>query len=145
MTWPEEETAASANSVSHASRESSTAHSRRHSSSTHIPVLFFKKRIVPSSPTSFVKPARRAAAVNTGARNSAPTSDHVPELMYAHGSSPDAGTAATAAAVSCEHDATTRGPRLAPRAAAGSTSGSTGPRIVAGFTIGGQRAGSSPA
>src|SRR5205809_8074255 len=110
-----------------------------------MPVRFFKKRIVPSSPTSFVKPARRAADVNTGARNSAPTSDHVPELMYAHGSSPDAGTAATAAAVACEHDATTRGARPAPRAAAGSTAGSPGPRTVPEFTIVGQRAGSAPA
>ena len=110
-----------------------------------MPVRFLRKRIVPSSPTSFVNPAWRAAAVNTGARNSAPTSDHVPELMYAHGSSPDAGTAATADAVSCEHDATTRGPRPRPRAAAGSASRRTGPRTVPGFTIVGQRAGSSPA
>src|SRR5947208_15752478 len=108
-----------------------------------MPVRFFKKRIVPSSPTSFVKPARRAAAVNIGARNSAPTSDHVPELMYAHGSSPDAGTAATAAAVSCEHDATTRGGCPVRRTVAGSTAGSTGPGIVAGLTICRQRDGSA--
>lgn len=55
---------------------------------------------MPSTPPSFVTPASRAASVTTGSVVSTPTSVQVPELTYAQGSSPLAGTAATAAAVS---------------------------------------------
>ena len=49
---------------------------------------------MPSTPPSLVKSAARAASVSTGWSSSRPTSDQVPEEMYAAGSSPS-GAATT--------------------------------------------------
>ena len=51
--------------------------------STHRPITFLRKRIVPSTPPSLVKSANRAASVSTGSSSSRPTNDQVPEEMYA--------------------------------------------------------------
>ena len=69
--------------------------------STHRPMTLRRYRTVPSTPASLVKLAARLASVSTGWSSSSPTSDHVPQEMYAK-SSPTAGTATTADAVSCE-------------------------------------------
>ena len=79
---------------------------------------------MPSTPPSFVKSARRASSVRTGSSSSSPTSDHVPEEMYAEGS-PSAGTATTAEAVSCEPTAITG--TSSGRSTAEATSGSSVP------------------
>ena len=54
------------------------SHSRRHDSRIHRPITFFRKRIVPKAPPSFVKLARATASPRSGASRSTPTSDHVP-------------------------------------------------------------------
>ena len=64
-------------------------------------MMFLRKRTVESTPSSFVKFARRASGVRTGAPSSTPTSDHVPEDTKAKGPpSGSAGTPTTADAVS---------------------------------------------
>jgi hypothetical protein len=69
-------------------------------------MMFFNSRLVPAIPPSFVKLNTIAGSEITGAGVSTPISDQVPELMNAQ-SSPLAGTAATADAVSCVAGATT--------------------------------------
>ena len=83
---------------------------------------------MPSTPVSLLKFAARLASVSTGRSSSIPTSDQVPQEMYAK-SSPRAGTPATADAVSCEPTATTGRPggRPAPAATSGSSSPTTSP------------------
>ena len=44
-------------------------------------MMFFKSRVVPATPPSFVKLSRIVSALMIGAATSAPKSDHVPELM----------------------------------------------------------------
>src|SRR2546426_718946 len=63
-------------------------------------MMFLSKRIVPPTPPSLVKFTFKARSSVNGIFVSMPISDQVPELIYAH-DSPCAGTAATAAAVSC--------------------------------------------
>ena len=63
-------------------------------------------RMRPSTPPSLVKFAVRLASVSTGRSSSTPTSDHVPQEMYAK-SGYVAGTPTTADAVSCEATAVT--------------------------------------
>ena len=69
--------ASSVDQVGAAARRSS-AQARSDSYSSHRPITFLRKRIVPSTPPSLVKLARRAASVSTGSSSSSPTSDHVP-------------------------------------------------------------------
>ena len=52
---------------------------RRHSSNNHMPVIFFRNRVVPSTPPSLVKFIAHDSSVMTGAGNSMPMSDHVPD------------------------------------------------------------------
>ena len=70
-----------------------------HCSRIHIPVIFFSRRVVPSTPPSFVMFSAAVSSVITGSFTSMPISDQVPELRYANFSS-EAGTAAPAEAVS---------------------------------------------
>src|SRR5436305_13929900 len=93
-------------------------------------MMFFRKRMVPPTPPSLVKLYACTLSLMSGAGNSAPISDHVPELMYAH-DVPAAGTAATAAAVSCDAGATT-GTERNPVSAA--TDERSGPSTVPGCT-----------
>ncbi len=81
-------------------------HASRHFSRSHMPITFFRKRVVPATPPSFVKFKRRPSEVIIGSSSSVPTSDHVPELMNAVPSR--AETAATADPVSCDAGAITR-------------------------------------
>ncbi len=53
------------------------------SDSSQSPMTFFRKRMRPSTPPSLVKLARRASSVSTGDGSSMPTSDQVPQEMYA--------------------------------------------------------------
>src|SRR5262249_6878486 len=69
-------------------------------------MTFFSRRIVPPTPPSLVKLHCCTFSLMSGPGSSAPISDQVPELMYAH-RSPEAGTAATADAVSCDPGAIT--------------------------------------
>jgi hypothetical protein len=94
-------------------------------------------RIVPSTPPSLVKLARRDASLRTGASSSTPTSDQVPHEIYAN-CSDAAGTPTTADAVSCEPTATTSGLSGTPRSA------STGPITVPGWRSGGKSAARMP-
>ena len=59
----------------------SAFHFLRHCWTSHRPVTFFRKRMVPPTPPSLVKFRRRLSAVMIGAAASMPMSDHVPELM----------------------------------------------------------------
>ena len=59
----------------------SLLHALLHSWSSHNPGIFFKNRIVPATPTSFVKFAASEASLMMGSSVSTPISDHVPELM----------------------------------------------------------------
>src|SRR5579885_806662 len=93
-------------------------------------MMFFKNRVVPPKPPSLVKFAARAASLNSGADNSTPISDQVPELMYAH-DVPVAGTAAMAEPVSCAAGAIT-GAGFRPVSAA--TVVRSGPSTVPGCT-----------
>ncbi len=61
----------------------SARHPRRQPSSTQSPVMLRSRRVVPSTPPSFVKLCARAASETTGDDISVPSSDHVPELMNA--------------------------------------------------------------
>jgi hypothetical protein len=63
------------------------------------PRIFFRKRVVPSTPPSFVKLYFIASLVSIGLFSSTPINDHVPELKKAQ-SFPSAGTDTTAEAVS---------------------------------------------
>src|ERR1043166_443101 len=47
------------------------------------PITFFRRRVVPLTPPSLVKLNRRASGVMTGASNSVPNKDQVPELRNA--------------------------------------------------------------
>ena len=90
-----------------------------------------------------MKPSLRLWSLMTGCGHSTPMSDHVPELKYAQ-SPPLAGTAATAAPVSCEQVATTSicgrptsvarfffmGPSLAPDGQMGANKSSRRPSAV---------------
>ena len=49
----------------------------------HKPVMFCKKRILPPTPPSLVKPDSRASSVKTGSSSSIPSNDQVPELKNA--------------------------------------------------------------
>ena len=51
--------------------------------STHRPMTLRRYRTVPSTPASLVKLAARLSSVSTGRSSSRPTSDHVPQEMYA--------------------------------------------------------------
>ena len=64
-------------------------------------MTFFKNRVVPPKPPSFVKLARKPSGVTAGSGNSTPTRDQVPLEIYAKVSL-SAGTATTAEAVSWE-------------------------------------------
>src|SRR5688572_5099081 len=94
-------------------------------------MMFFRSRIVPHTPPSLVKLQLTVASLTSGPGISTPISDHVPELMYAHPDSPEAGTAATADAVSWVPGATT-GAGLSPVSDA--IDGRSGPRTVPGCT-----------
>src|SRR5207244_5351176 len=73
---------------------------RRHSCTSHRPMMFFKKRIVPPTPPSLVKLHFSTCSLTSGDVISAPISDQVPELIVAH-EPPREGTAANADPVSC--------------------------------------------
>src|SRR5687767_6060816 len=92
--------------------------------------MFFNSRVVPATPPSLVKFAASVPSLTSGCGNSAPISDQVPELMYAH-DSPRAGTAATAEPVSCVAGATT-GTGVTPVSVA--TDLRNGPSTVPGGT-----------
>ncbi|GAB3932500.1 hypothetical protein GCM10027614_01800 [Micromonospora vulcania] len=85
---------------------------------------------MPSTPDSLVKLARRLCSLSTGASSSTPTSDQVPQEMYAK-CAPVAGTPTTAEAVSCDPTATTAGSPGSP------SSGRTGPIRVPASRSGG--------
>ena len=55
------------------------AHAFMHSVSSHSPMTLRRKRVRPSTPPSFVKPASRAAPVSTGDSISTPTRPQVPQ------------------------------------------------------------------
>src|ERR1700722_3045677 len=93
--------------------------------------MFFRKRVVPPKPASLVKLSLRTSSLISGAGNSTPSNDQVPEERYAQSSLSSAGTAATAAPVSCEQVATTWS---SPRPVSARTSGDNGPKIVPGAT-----------
>ncbi len=129
--------AAIVSSSSYSSGWPSSAQSRRHDWSSHSPAMFFRRRVVPETPPSFVKFSSRARGVITGAGTSVPSSDQVPELRNARWLS--ARTAATAEPVSWHAGATTRVPR-----SEGGASLAIFPTIVPGSTIrGSSRVGSS--
>ncbi len=90
-----------------------------------------RNRIRSATPPSLVKWPDIAAAVNIGSFDVTPNSDQVPQLRKAQ-SAPEAGSAATALAVSCDPTAKTRAPKAPVRAA---ISGATEPRLVPGVTI----------
>src|SRR5262245_50030569 len=69
-------------------------------------MMFFSSRIVPPTPPSLVKLIAAVCSLMSGPGISTPISDQVPELRYAQ-DEPLAGTAATAAAVSCAAGAMT--------------------------------------
>lgn len=103
--------------------------------------MFFKNRTECPTPISFVKFKSRATLLINGCSNSMPIKDHVPELKYAQ-FPPVAGTAATAAAVSCEHDATTCAPT---KSVCPAMSSRNGPNTVPEGTNGGNCSTESPA
>ena len=108
-----------------------SAHTRRHSWRSHIPAIFVRKRVLPSRPCSFEKPASRAALERTGWRSSMPRRDHVPELMKS--GLPRDGAAATAEAVSWLPQVQTFTPR---RPVCSAISGKISPRTRQGSVIG---------
>src|SRR6516162_7227000 len=69
-------------------------------------MIFFRNRTLPPYPSSLVKLALREASSIFGSLVSTPMRDQVPELINAQ-SFPSAGTATTAAPVSCEQLAET--------------------------------------
>ncbi len=129
------ETAAAAASSSARSIDapSSPSHARTLSLSSHRPVTLCRKRYRPSTPSSWVKFASRAASVSTGSVSSSPTRPHVPHEMYA-AEGDVIGTATTAEAVSCEPTAITG--RSAPIRAA--RSGRSDPITAPGSMSGGR-------
>jgi hypothetical protein len=121
---------ASAAAASSTARSTSSPRSRqlrRLSWSSHSPATLRRYRTVPATPSSLVKFAVRLASDRTGAVSSTPTSDQVPDEMYA--AAPDIGTAATAEAVSCDPTVTTCAPgspvpaTASPSTDAGGTTG----------------------
>src|SRR5579862_9014859 len=70
-----------------------------HCRSSHMPFTFLRKQIFPPTPPRFVKFKDRASSLTHGESKTVPTNDQVPELINAQ-SSPAAGIAATADAVS---------------------------------------------
>src|SRR6266508_718760 len=96
-------------------------------------------RMVPSTPTSLEKLARRLSSVTTTWFSSTPTRDHVPQDTYANRES-HAGTATTAEAVSWLPTAVTGvGPA---RPVASSTPWRSSPTVSPGLRSGGNRRGS---
>src|SRR5262249_20221258 len=53
---------------------------RRHSWTSHRPMMFFNRRVVPRTPPSLVKLYLIVSTLITGRATSTPRSDHVPEL-----------------------------------------------------------------
>ena len=71
-------------SAAYSGASPSRSHARRHSWTSHRPMTFFRSRVVPPKPRSFVRfAAARLLARRTGASSSTPTSDQVPLEMYA--------------------------------------------------------------
>src|SRR3954467_639299 len=93
-------------------------------------MMFLRKRVVPPTPPSLVKLYRATLSLISGAGNSAPMSDQVPELMYAH-DSPWAGAAAPAEPVSGVAGAITG---TGPRPVSAVTTLRSGPSTVPGGT-----------
>ncbi len=120
---------------------SGSPQARTHSWSSHSPMMLRRYRTVPSSPSSLVKLAARLSSVSTGAVSSRPASDQVPVQMYAK-RSPEAGTAATAEAVSCDPTAVTRTGPASP--VSSSTRGVNIPAGSPGRRSGAKRARSIP-
>src|SRR5690554_2495530 len=87
----------------------SFSHSFLHCSMSHIPQMFFNKRVEPSAPPSLVKFNEKVSSLITGCSDLIPIKDQVPELRYAK-RSPSAGTASTADPVSCPATAITSTP-----------------------------------
>ena len=102
--------------------------------SSHRPITLRRKRIVPSTPPSLVKLAARLSSVSTGRSSSTPTSDQVPDEMYAAPGSV-IGTPTTAEAVSCDPTAITSRP--AAHRSLALTSSRREPIRVPGSTSGG--------
>ena len=71
--------AAAASSAGRSAGSPAAAHVRIDSDSSHRPITLRRWRTVPSTPSSLVNPATRAASVSTGASSSTPTSDQVPQ------------------------------------------------------------------
>ncbi|MEG8035555.1 hypothetical protein QP157_09540 [Sphingomonas sp. LR61] len=132
--------AAEASRASRSMLAPSRSQVRTLSDSNHSPDTFFRNRTRPSTPPSLVQFASRAASDRTGASSSTPTSDQVPEEMYAKSGSV-AGTATTAEAVSCEPTSVTGA--CPPTASA--TDGSSGPSRSPGSRRVGRRPAGRPA
>ena len=64
-------------------------------------MMFCRKRVVPPTPPSLLKPAVQGVPGQDGRWSSAPSSDQVPDERNAQRVPSSAGTAATAEAVSC--------------------------------------------
>ncbi len=94
-------------------------------------MTLLSKRTVPYAPASLVKCPSSTAASTSGSLRSTPTSDHVPDEMYAHPGA--SGVPTTALAVSCAAGATTSGGRVVP---GGRNSGFNAPSGVPAWTIG---------
>ena len=92
----------------------------------------FAPRYHPPMVYSFVKPRSQLFFSEMGAGIRQPRMLHVPQLMYAQWS-PSAGTAATAAEVSCPQVVTTG---TGPRPVSCCTVAESGPRTVPGSTSG---------
>ena len=71
--------AASASSAVRSGARPRAAQTRTDSCSSHSPITLRRKRIVPSTPASLVKPASRLASVSTGLPSSTPARDQVPQ------------------------------------------------------------------
>ena len=99
-----------------------------------MPVMFLRKRVVPSMPPSFVKLRRAESALMIGEGTSIPIRLQVPLERYAKRSSA-AGTAAMADAVSCPATAMTGIPLNSPIFTPGWTMGrSTSVRMASFFS-----------
>ena len=116
-------------------------HVRTDSDSSHSPMTLRRYRMRPSTPPSFVKLARRLSSVSTGCSSSTPTSDQVPQEMYAKRSS-RAGTPTTAEAVSCEPTAVRTVDSASP--VSRRTSGRRRPTTSPGWRMGGSRPRGTP-
>src|SRR4029077_20268560 len=116
------------------------SHSSMHWRSSHIPLTFFRKQTVPPTPPRLVKFIARASSPTHGLSRTAPTRDHVPELIKAQ-SSPDAGIAAIADAVSWQAGAISR---VCRNAVSSLRSPRTPPTIVPVGTISGAAVLASP-